>query len=174
MSNIKPKLSKSATQLREQFDDSFPERDRASDGWIADVRHMRAGKSDHIPDAQGWVRAIDIDADLSGRSKPEIMPDLADEIRKYAKSDTKKRIAYIIFNGRIASPILGWKWRKYTGANKHTKHAHISFTKKADDDGAFFQIPMLGASNARIEKDVRIMGKSLPCGCTHTCGIGSD
>jgi len=171
---MKPQLSKAAIQLREQFDDTFPERDRASDGWIADVRHMRAGKSDHIPDAQGWVRAIDIDADLSGKSKPEIMPDLADEIRKYAKSDSKKRIAYLIFNGRIASPVLGWKWRKYTGANKHTKHAHISFTKKADDDGAFFQIPMLGASDARIEKDVRILGKSLPCGCSHTCGIGSD
>jgi hypothetical protein len=135
---------------------------------------MRAGKSDHIPDAQGWVRAIDIDADLSGRSKPEIMPDLADEIRKYAKFDRKKRIAYIIFNGRIASPILGWKWRKYTGANKHTKHAHISFTKKADDDSAFFQIPMLGAKDERIKENVRIMDKSLPCGCNHTCGIGSD
>jgi hypothetical protein len=171
---VKPKLSKAAVQLREQFDDQFAERDRASDGWIADVRHMRAGKSDHIPDVQGWVRAIDIDADLSGKAKPEIMPDLADEIRKYAKSDPKKRIAYIIFNGRIASPILGWKWRKYKGANKHIKHAHISFTKKADHDGAFFQIPMLGASNERIEEDVRVLGKSLPCGCNHTCGIGSD
>jgi hypothetical protein len=171
---LKPRLSKAAIQLREQFDDQFPERDRASDGWIADIRHLRAGKSDHIPDVQGWVRAIDIDADLSGRSKPEIMPDLADEIRKFAKSDRKKRIAYIIFNGRIASPILGWKWRKYTGANKHTKHAHISFTKKADDDSAFFQIPMLGATNERTKENVRILGKSLPCGCHHTCGIGSD
>lgn len=171
---MKPRLSRAAVQLREQIDDAFPERDRASDGWIADVRHMRAGKSDHIPDVQGWVRAIDIDADLSGKAKPEIMPDLADEIRKYAKSDAKKRIAYIIFNGRIASPILGWKWRKYTGANKHTKHAHISFTKKADDDGAFFQIPMLGASNERIEEDVRILGKSLPCGCHHSCSIRSN
>jgi hypothetical protein len=171
---MKPQLSKAAKQLREQFDDAFPERDRASDGWIADVRHMRAGKSDHIPDVQGWVRAIDIDADLSGKAKPEIMPDLADEIRKYAKSDSKKRIAYLIFNGRIASPILGWKWRKYKGANQHKSHLHLSFTKKADNDGAFFQIPMLGASDVRIEEDVRILGKSLPCGCSHTCGIGSD
>jgi hypothetical protein len=170
---VKPKLSKAASQLREQVDDSFPDRDRTSDGWIGDTRHA-ARKSDHNPDEQGWVRAIDIDADLSGKAKPQIMPDLADEIRKYAKSDRKKRISYIIFNGRIASPILGWKWRKYKGANQHKSHAHISFTKKADDDGAFFQIPMLGASNARIEENVRIMGKSLPCGCNHTCGIGSD
>ena len=171
---MKPKLSKAATQLREQINDTFPERDRASDGWIADVRHMRSGKpSDHIPD-KGWVRAIDIDADLSGKSKPEIMPDLADEIRVFGKHDAKKRIAYVIFNGRIASPILGWKWRKYTGANKHRSHCHVSFTKKADEDSAFFQIPMLGGNNERTKENVRVLGKSLPCGCTHTCGIGRD
>ena len=171
---MKPKLSHAATQLRNQINECFPERDRASDGWIADIRHMRSGKpSDHIPD-KNWVRAIDIDADLSGKSKPEIMPDLADEIRAFAKRDAKKRITYIIFNGRIASPILGWKWRKYTGANKHIKHAHISFAKKADEDSAFFQIPMLGGDNERTKENVRILDKSLPCGCTHSCGIGSD
>jgi hypothetical protein len=169
---VKAKLSKAASQLREQIDDSFPERDRSSDGWIADQRHMRSGKpSDHVPD-KGWVRAIDIDADLSGKSKPEIMPDLADEIRAFAKRDARKRISYIIYNGRIASPILGWKWRKYTGANKHTKHAHISFTKKADEDGAFYQIPMLGGEDERTKKDVRIMDQSVSNSCTCTCRCG--
>ena len=142
---MKPRLSKSAIQLREQIDDSFPERDRASDGWIADIRHLRKGKSDHIPDVDGWVRAIDIDRDLSGKAKPDIMPDLADEIRVYAKRN-RKRISYIIFEGKIASPILGWKWRKYTGANKHTHHIHISFKKEADLLGEFYQIPMLGGT----------------------------
>jgi hypothetical protein len=171
---MKPKLSKAASQLREQIDDSFPERDRSSDGWIADLRHMRSGRpSDHIPN-EGWVRAIDIDSDLSGKSKPEIMPDLADEIRAYAKRDKKKRIAYIIYNGRIASPILGWKWRKYKGANKHTKHAHVSFTKKADEDGAFFQIPMLGGTDERTKKDVRIMDQSVSHCSACTCGSGRD
>ena len=169
---MKPELSKAASQLRKQIDDCFPERDRASDGWIADLRHMRSGKpSDHVP-SEGWVRAIDIDSDLSGRSKPEIMPDLADEIRVFAKRDSKKRIAYIIYNGRIASPILGWKWRKYTGANKHTKHAHISFTKKADEDGAFYQIPMLGGNNERTKEDVGIMDQSVSNSCTCTCRCG--
>ena len=171
---MKAKLSKAASQLREQIDDTFPERDRSSDGWIADQRHMRSGKpSDHVPD-KGWVRAIDIDADLSGKSKPEIMPDLADEIRVFAKRDAKKRIAYIIYNGRIASPILGWKWRKYTGANKHTKHAHISFTKKADEDGAFYQIPMLGGNNERTKEDVGIMDQSVSNSCTCTCRCGGN
>ncbi len=46
---MKAKLSKAASQLREQIDDSFPDRDRTSDGWIGDTRHA-ARKSDHNPD----------------------------------------------------------------------------------------------------------------------------
>ena len=143
---MKPQLSKAAKQLREQFDDTFPNRDRLSDGWIGDTRHQ-AKPSDHNPDANGWVRAIDIDRDLYKGGKPDNMGDLVDQIRLACKSKSEKRISYIIFDGRICSPILNWKWRKYTGANKHTKHAHFSFKKEADNDGAFFQIPMLGASN---------------------------
>ncbi len=63
---MKPRLSKSAIQLREQIDDAFPDRDRTSDGWIGDTRHA-ARKSDHNPDVQGWVRAIDVDRDLAGK-----------------------------------------------------------------------------------------------------------
>ena len=143
---MKPQLSKAAKQLREQFDDTFPDRDRLSDGWIGDSRHQ-AKPSDHNPDANGWVRAIDIDRDLYKGGKPDNMGDLVDQIRLACKSKSEKRISYIIFDGRICSPILNWKFRKYTGANKHTKHAHFSFKKEADNDGAFFQIPMLGASN---------------------------
>jgi len=143
---MKPKLSKAASQLREQFDDSYPSRDRTSDGWIGDTRHA-ARPSDHNPDVDGWVRAIDVDRDLSGRSKPDLMPDLADQIRLLCKSKKERRITYIIFDGRIASSKKGWAWRTYEGTNKHNHHAHISFSKEADDDGAFFQVPMLGANN---------------------------
>ena len=77
-----PKLCKAGQQLREQIDDSFPDRDRSSDGWIADSRHVAAGKSDHIP-FKGIVYAIDVDRDLAGKSgKPDLMPYLADQIRK--------------------------------------------------------------------------------------------
>jgi hypothetical protein len=140
---MKPKLSRAAIQLREQFDDAFSDRDRTSDGWIGDTRHG-ARKSDHNPDAQGWVRAIDVDRDLSGKAKPDLMPDLVDQIRAACKKGSEKRVAYIIFNGSICSPILRWKWRKYTGANKHTHHVHFSFKKEADLRGEFYQIPMLG------------------------------
>jgi len=141
---MKAWLSKAAVQLREQTDDSFPDRDRSSDGWIADARHMSAGKSDHIPDASsGVVRAIDIDRDLSGKAKPDVMPYLAEQIRVAAKSG-EKRIAYIIFDSRIASSKKSWAWRPYNGFNKHNHHCHISFTKEGDSNNSFFNIPMIG------------------------------
>ena len=137
------KLCKAGQQLRLQIDDSYPDRDRTSDGWVGDVRHS-ARTSDHNPDSEGIVRAIDIDRDLAGKKKPDLMPDLADQIRLCAKSD--KRISYIIFNGKIASSRMGWRWRKYSGINPHTKHCHVSFTKKGDADGSFFNIPMIGGT----------------------------
>ena len=139
---MKPILCKAGQQLREQVDDSYPDRDRRSDGWIGDVRHSTR-VSDHNPDEQGVVRAIDIDRDLAGVSKPDLMPDLADQIRLCAKYGDK-RIAYVIFDGKIASPKKSWAWRPYDGVNKHNHHCHISFTKKGDTDSSFFNIPMLG------------------------------
>ena len=141
---MKPRLSKAAIQLREQFDDSYPDRSRISDGWIADARHMRAGKSDHCPDAQGWVRAIDVSVGLFQGSEPDIMGDFVDQLRAAIKAKRENRISYIIFDGFIYSAKFRFIKRKYTGANKHTKHCHISFKKAADNDSSFFQIPMLG------------------------------
>ena len=141
---MKPILCKAGQQLREQFDDTFPDRDRRSDGWVADARHVAAGTSDHIPDSTtGTVRALDVDRDVSGTAKPDLMPDIADQIRLCAKAGDK-RIAYVIFNGRIASSRMGWRWRKYSGSNPHNHHCHISFTKAGDADGSFFNIPLLG------------------------------
>ena len=137
------KLCKAGQQLRQQIDDSYPDRDRTSDGVVGDARHS-ARASDHNPDAKGIVRAIDIDRDLSGKKKPDLMPYLADQIRHAAKSD--KRIAYIIFAGKIASPRMAWRWRKYSGINPHDHHCHISFSSKGDHDGSFFSIPMLGGT----------------------------
>ena len=140
---MKPKLSKSAIQLREQIDDAFPDRGRNSDsGAYSDARHA-ARKSDHNADVNGWVHAIDISRGLSkGR---DVMPDLVDQVRLYAKKHG--RFSYIIFDEKIASPILRWKWRKYKGINKHTKHAHFSFREDAKLDESFFkEIPLLGGN----------------------------
>ena len=143
---MKPILCKAGQQLREQFDDSFSSRLRDSDGWLGDSRHA-SRPSDHNPDAKsGIVRAIDVDRDVSGKAKPDLMPDIADQIRLAAKAGDK-RIAYVIFNGRIAIPRMGWRWRKYSGSNPHNHHCHISFTPKGDTDSTFFyNIPLLGGT----------------------------
>jgi hypothetical protein len=106
-----PKLCKAGQQLRLQVDDSYPDRDKSSDGWIGNLAHS-LNPSDHNPDSAGIVRAIDIDRDLSGKAKPDLMPYLADQIRLAAKRGDK-RISYVIFAGRIASSRMGWRWRKY-------------------------------------------------------------
>jgi hypothetical protein len=139
---MKPWLSKAAVQLREQIDDTYSSRSRKSDGWIADLRHQQAGKSDHIPDpkAKFVVRAIDIDACLSDNRGDSAY--LADQIRQYGK--THGRISYVIHLGKIASPVLGWRWRKYKGFNPHNHHIHVSFKKNQDNNSDFFHIPLLG------------------------------
>jgi len=133
-------LSKSGERLRNQINDAFPDRDKRSDGWIGDTRHS-ATKSDHNPALpSGVVRAIDVDSDLGGAANNAHY--LANQLRKLAKKD--KRISYIIFNKKIASRILFWKWRKYKGIDPHTSHIHISFTPLGDNDKSKFKIPILG------------------------------
>jgi len=140
---MKPLLCKAGQQLREQVDDIFVDRDRRSDGWIADARHQKAGTSDHIPDSSnGIVRGLDLDANLDSRANTSVY--LADQIRECAKRD--KRIKYVIHKGKIASAKSLWRFRPYTGINRHDSHIHISFSKKGDSDSSFFQIPMLGAN----------------------------
>ena len=136
---MQPKLCAAGVQLRDQVDTWFPNRRTASDGWVGDSRHS-ARKSDHNPDSFGWVRAIDIDSGLE--PSDGLAPYLADQIRIAAKSDP--RISYVIYNGRICSKILNWRWRKYKGINPHKKHLHCSFTKLGDLNGTPFDIPLIG------------------------------
>jgi hypothetical protein len=151
------KLCKAGQQLREQIDDDYPDRDRKSDGWVADARHLAKGNSDHIPDARGIVRAIDIDSDLSAHKEEAYA--LVEKIRKCAKKGDK-RIKYIIYDGKIMSPILGWKRRKYNGANPHRSHFHISFTSLGDTDGKWFNLE--GETNERSKESNRELGQDLP------------
>ncbi len=102
--------------LRGYFDQDFPRRDHASDGWIADSHH--AASSDHQPDASGAVRAIDIDADLNTPGT-----DLGQVFERLRGDD---RLEYLIFDALIASRSHGWTWIEYTGTDRHTGHGHIS------------------------------------------------
>ena len=152
-----PKLCKAGQQLREQIDDDYPDRDRRSDGWIADARHIAKGNSDHIPDAGGIVRGLDIDADLNAHKEEAYA--LVEKIRKCAKRGDK-RIKYIIYDGQIMSPIMNWKRRKYKGANPHRSHFHISFTTLGDKDGSWFDLEG-DKQNGRIETDGGNVGENI-------------
>ena len=134
------KLCAGGVTLRDQVNKRWPSRSKASDGWIGDSRHA-ATKSDHNPaaDAAGVVRAIDVDADLRGPANNAFY--LANQLRILGKTD--KRLAYVIYNKKIASPILFWKWRSYRGY-AHTSHIHISFTALGDQDKRKFKLPILG------------------------------
>jgi hypothetical protein len=137
---MNPKLCAAGVQLRDQVDTWFPDRCvKSPEGWLGDSRHS-ARKSDHKPDRFGWVRGLDLNSRLE--SSDSLAPYLADQIRVAAKSDP--RISYVIFNGRICSKILNWKWRKYKGVNPHKKHIHISFTTLGDLNGTAFDIPLIG------------------------------
>ena len=130
---MKWKLSLAAERLRREVDTLWPDRDKKSDGALGDVAHS-ARVSDHNPDANGWVRAIDIDEDLFGRdgSDPKIANDLAETIVLIAKKDP--RIKYVIFEGQIWSKISKWLPRKYDGINAHMHHIHVSFNEVGDTD----------------------------------------
>jgi hypothetical protein len=174
------KLCKAGQQLREQIDDDYPDRDRRSDGAQADARHYATNpSSDHIP-RNGIVRAIDIDANLN--SHPEETYALVEKIRKCAKRGDK-RIKYIIYDGKIMSPILNWKRRKYRGVNPHRSHFHISFTTLGDTDGKWFDLE--GKTNERLNQDGGKLGKDLSSnspsdvsssrvGCRCNCQCGSS
>ena len=138
---MKPKLCAAGVKLRDQINHAYPDRDKSSDGWVADARHVAAGTSDHIPNVLGWVLALDVDRDLHGKPKPDEMPYLANQLRALAKSDG--RISYIIFDGKIASSKKKWAWREYKGINQHRHHMHVSFTSKGIEDSKPFNIPLL-------------------------------
>ncbi|ESZ76699.1 MULTISPECIES: hypothetical protein [unclassified Mesorhizobium] len=114
--------------LLAQVNKLAPNRSKAADGWIGDAKHM-ARHSDHNPEPDGTVDARDITNDPSGGCD---MRRVCDAIA--ASKD--KRISYMICNGQIMSGRTGpkpWVWRKYTGANGHYHHGHISVLDEGQD-----------------------------------------
>lgn len=131
------KLSAAAERLRAEINTLFPGRDKKSDGSVGDTSHSRRA-SDHNPDENGWVRAIDVDEDVWGKdgADPVMANQLVRRLIEIGKKD--KRLSYIIFEGFIWSATYGWKKQDYNGVNEHNHHIHISFTKAGDTDGSPF------------------------------------
>jgi hypothetical protein len=144
------KLVAGGVTLRDQLNERFPGRDKSSDGWIGDAAHAARGNaSQHNPDKNGWVKALDVDANFgvgkwrNGRNAQA----LADQIVAYAASGLPgaNRVLNVVFNDQVASGTYKASWWKFRGKGySHFQHVHISFTAKAEKDGQPWPLPILG------------------------------
>lgn len=149
-------LTKGGAKLRDQINKRWPDRDKASDGWIGDRAHA-ARLSDHNPDRNGIVHAIDIDENLgvgvlrNGRQARI----LADELLDYAASGVAgaDRVKYVVYENQIGSGTYRSKWWQWRPGNwGHTAHIHVSFTAAADTDGSVWPLPCLTRDRAQARR----------------------
>lgn len=138
MGGAPARLVEAGVTLRDQIDARWPDRDRASDGWIGDSAHQ-GRPSDHNPDAKGWVHALDVDKDGIDAD------DLADQLIALARrGEDGGRLKNVVFKGRVASGTYAnryWVWRDDPDLG-HYHHIHISFTDAAQRDGSPFPLPV--------------------------------
>src|SRR5687767_9760283 len=121
-------VAPSLETLLKQLNRAFPKRSKKSDGGIGDDNH-KSRNSDHNPyishptqKGVGVVRARDFTHD------PQTGID-CNWLWEVLLKNRDLRIRYIIWNHQIASPEKGWKRRKYSGTNAHTKHLHVSVSE---------------------------------------------
>lgn len=112
-------LAPALVTLRDQVNKRWPKRSKKDDGTVGDQAH-RNRKSDHNPDSQGRVHAIDLTHD------PKKGFD-SYRFAEHLRNERDARISYVISNKKIfSSTVAPWTWRKYTGSNPHSAHVHIS------------------------------------------------
>lgn len=138
-------LAPALAQLRAQIDARFPTRSKASDGWIGNAAHQARGgaaASQHNPNAQGVVCAIDVTEDHSvGLDCNRLMEEL--------DASNDDRIFYLIHDYQIDNS--DDSRTPYNGPNPHTKHIHISTwwnRPEVYNDARPWNIPMLGDAPA--------------------------
>lgn len=171
-------LAPALEQLRSEVNRRFPDRDKASDGWVGDTSHQ-ARPSDHNPcwdcpgKWEGIVRALDIDISPDGR--PNV--DLRRRLLRVTVGDP--RVWYVISNGKIYSRTNNWEPRAYTGPNGHFAHVHVSLNGANGvnpegnfDTSAWFPVRRPSASRPRLNNfrksrpnwDVKILRRMLDHG----------
>lgn len=147
------RLVPAAVTLREQIDARFPKRDKASDGSIGDPAHA-SRVSDHNPDDDGWVHAIDVDEDLG---EPGAMRALADELVQLARDGRDGgRLKNLVYEDQVASgtyPATFWQWRGQ--GYEHFHHLHISFTAAAETDASPFPLGTLAKPKPKPKPPVK-------------------
>jgi hypothetical protein len=121
-------LNPALTRFRAAVDAAWPNRDRASDGTIADAAH--SATSDHQPDPDGSVDAWDMDVDGVPVERLKAA---------FQKHEASK---YWIHAGQIASRDWGWQRRPYTGANPHGAHVHWNTRQSHENSTAPWEVDM--------------------------------
>lgn len=117
-------LAPSLVNLRNEIHARWPNHDRTSDGSIGDADHSSSA-SDHNPNSRGMVCAIDEDKDGVD------MRVITAAFERHPSSH------YWIFwfpgdpYPVIADRDNNWNRVKYTGSNKHDKHAHFSIRQSS-------------------------------------------
>jgi hypothetical protein len=118
-------LAPSLKTLRNQVNAAAPKRNKASDGTIGDAAHAKT-KSDHNPNPQGIVCALDLTHDPANGFDADAF---AETQRKNPHPDLK----YMVWKGRIASRKYNWTWRPSSG---HFNHIHVSVGVGTDGQSA--------------------------------------
>lgn len=115
-------LSQCLVVGRNEINIVWPNRSKASDGWIGDAAHQAEGwpASKHEPNPRGFVHAIDV-------TWPGI-----DVARVIAVFQTLPHAYLWIFNGQIALKRDGWVRRHYTGTSQHKEHIHLEDDSTVD------------------------------------------
>jgi hypothetical protein len=128
------KLAAALIAMEDQVNAKYPGRSKVSDGSIGDLAHA-ARTSDHNV-RNGFCHALDITHDPAHGFDSYKFADWI-----LAKQD--RRLKYVISNGRIGSGPAGPEpgvWRKYTGANAHAQHVHISTNDAGEKDATPWDI----------------------------------
>jgi hypothetical protein len=108
-----PRLAGSLTRLLAEVDALWPDRSRASDGWLGDAAHA-ARQSDHNPDERGIVHALDVTA--SGIHLTAFLVAVTHHMA----------VHYVISRSVLYSVRHGFRGVPYTGTNPHRTHVHVS------------------------------------------------
>ena len=97
-----------------------------TDGTLGDTAHSNR-VSDHNPDPQGIVRALDFH---------EHTPGFVDAVGEALRARKDPRLKYFIHDDRLFSSYAtssrkAWEWGPYTGINGHENHGHLSVVSTA-------------------------------------------
>lgn len=152
------RLANSLVTFRNQLNSRYPNRNKASDGFIGDAAHQAQGSaSDHNPwvrwNGQEIVTAGDFTKDLGVGVDTNRITDELERSRD-------NRIKYVIANGFLMSGDDGpspWQWRRRPDGSDYGHHQHMHISVKSDarfgDDSRPWAIPTFGAESEENELD---------------------